>query len=112
MKKSTLQEDVGYRLAQQEITRIETELTTVNTTISSLPTTYASARQTEYVERDKLKAELQAANAKLLTISPSTHQDITVIGNFIARFILDIVIFALFEVLAAGYLCTRAGKRA
>ncbi len=112
MKNSSLKDSEGYLASQKTINRIEAEIATVSNNLSLLAPEYGKLREKEYERRDKLKLELAQEQSRLRSITPNTHQDIAVIGNFIARFILDVVVFALFEVFAAQFLSTRRRLKA
>ena len=100
IKDVSIKESESYILAQKSIASLEAQIAAVSHNISLLSPEYGKLRDREYARQDQFKKELDVERQKLNLVAPNANADLSVIGNFIARFILDILVFALFEVLA------------
>jgi hypothetical protein len=107
IKDVSIKESESYILAQKSIASLEAKIDAVSHNISLLLPEYGKLRDREYARQDQLKKELDVERQKLSLVAPNANADLSVIGNFIARFILDVLVFALFEVLAGWFVMRR-----
>jgi hypothetical protein len=100
IKDTAVKESDAYIASKQKILALEEQITVVANTIVKLPPDFSTVRSREYARQDALQKELDAERTHLAQIKPSTASDFSMYGHFIVRFVLDVLVFALFEVLA------------
>lgn len=109
IKDTAVKETEAYTASKRKIETLEEQIRSVGVTVASLPVEYSKVRDKEYARQDSLQKELDAERSRLASIPATVSSDFSVIGHFIARLVLDVLVFSLFEVLAGLLVVRRRG---